>query len=187
MSSVRLAVCIPAYNQPAFLREALTSLCDQGLDRRDYAVVVCDDGSPTPLAPVADEFRERLTIVYHRHATNLGHLANWDAAWRLVDAPFLSFLAHDDVMAPGHLARALAVIEADPNVALVSSLILCQSYPGATNTRPHGLLLRGAGRATFSAPYRWGRDEWMALALVTTPNSHELRTGRVVGRQSPHS
>lgn len=167
----RLAVCIPAYNHPAFLREALTSLCDQGLDRADYVVAVSDDGSPTALAPVVDEFRSRLQIVYHRHDTNAGHLANWDAAWQLVDAPLISFLAHDDVVAPGHLGRAVAAIEARPETVLIASLILCQSHPGSLNSHPHGLLLRGAGAASFSAPYHWDRAEWMALALVTTPNS----------------
>ena len=171
MSSPRLAICIPAYNQPEFLRQALTSLCDQGLAQDQFVVAISDDGSPTPLAGVVDAFRTRLPIVYHRHDRNVGHLANWDAAWQLVDAPFVSFLAHDDVVAPGHFARAMAVIEGDPAIALVSSLIVCQSHPGALNTHPHGVLLRGAGRASFMEPYRWDRAEWLALALVTTPNS----------------
>ncbi len=171
MAPPRLAICIPAYNQPEFLREALTSLCDQGLEQTDYAVVVSDDASPTPLAPVVEAFRSRLPIVYHRHEQNVGHLANWDAAWRLTPAPFVSFLAHDDVVSPGHLGRALKVIEQDPATVLVSSLIVCQSHPGAMNTHPHGRLLRGSSRTSFTEPYRWDRAEWMALALVTTPNS----------------
>lgn len=171
MSGPQLAIGIPAYNKPDFLREALTSLCDQGLDRDRFVVAIADDASPTPLGPVIDEFRERLPIVYHRHSRNVGHLANWDAAWQLVDAPFISFLAHDDVIAPGHFARALAAIEAQDEVVLVSSLVLCQRHPGALNTYQQGVLLRGDGVASFTRPYRWGRDEWMALGLVATPNS----------------
>ena len=171
MTRPRLAIGIPAYNQPDFLREALTSLCDQGLPREDYAVAVADDASPTPLAEVVDGFRDRLQIVYHRLAANVGHLANWDAAWQLVDAPFISFLAHDDVVAPGHFARALAVIEPDADAVLVASLALKQSHPGALNTHLQGMLLGGAGRASFTRPYRWDRTEWMALGLVATPNS----------------
>src|SRR5262245_45350502 len=171
MSTPRLAICIPAYKHPDFLREALASLCDQGLSPDDYVVAIADDGSPTPLADVVDSFRARLPIVYQRHDRNIGHLANWDSAWQLVDAPYISFLAHDDVVAPGHFARALAAIDADPATVLVSSLILCQGHPGALNTHPHGVLLRGSAGASFSTPYRWDRAEWMALALVTTPNS----------------
>ena len=171
MSTPRLAICIPAHNQPEFLREALTSLCDQGLAPHEFVVAIADDGSPTPLTDVVDAFRARLPIVYHRHDRNIGHLANWNAAWQLVDAPFISFLAHDDVVAPGHFARAMAVIEREPATVLVSSLVVCQSHPGALNSHPHGLLLRGFGRASFMEPYRWDRAEWQALALVTTPNS----------------
>jgi len=167
----KLAVCIPAYNQPDFLREALTSLCDQGLDRDAYVVAIADDASPTPLAPVIDEFRGRLQIVYHRHQQNGGHLANWDAAWQLVEAPLISFLAHDDVVAPGHFGRALTAIEHDREAVLVSSLVLCQSHPGALNTHQQGVLLRGAAGASFLRPYQWDRDEWLALSLVATPNS----------------
>lgn len=171
MSTPKLAICIPAYNQPEFLREALTSLCDQGLRPDEFVVAIADDASPTPLAPVVDAFRSRLPIVYHRHEKNVGHLANWDAAWQLVPAPFVSFLAHDDVVAPGHFGRALPLIEKEPDTVLVSSLIVCQSHPGALNTHPHGQLLRGSSTTSFTEPYRWDRAEWLALALVTTPNS----------------
>lgn len=171
MSQLRLAICIPAYNQPDFLREALTSLCDQGLDRNAFAVVVADDASPTPLGGVIEEFQARLPLIHKRHERNLGHIANWDSAWQIVDAPFVAFLAHDDVVTPGHFARALAAIEATDDAVLVSSLVLCQNHPGALNTHPHGVLLRGAGRATFARPYRWEPVEWMALASVATPNS----------------
>lgn len=171
MSAPRLAICIPAYNQPEFLREALTSLCEQDLVRDQFVVAISDDASPTSLHEVVDAFRSRLPIIFHRHERNVGHLANWDAAWQLADAPFISFLAHDDVVAPGHLARALAAIEGDADTVLVSSLIVCQSHPGALDTHPHGVLLRGSAGTSFTTPYRWDRAEWMALALVTTPNS----------------
>jgi glycosyltransferase involved in cell wall biosynthesis len=171
MSSPKLAICIPAYNQPAFLREALASLCDQGLAHSDFVVAIADDASPTPLAPVVDEFRSRLPILYHRHQQNVGHLKNWDAAWQLTQAPYISFLAHDDVIAPGHFGRALSVIESHPDTALVSSLVLCQSHPGSLNAHAYGQLLRGSPSTSFTEPYWWDRTEWLAFALVKTPNS----------------
>ncbi|MBY0493696.1 MAG: glycosyltransferase [Cyanobacteria bacterium] len=171
MSNPRFAVVIPAYNQPAFLREALTSLCDQGLKREEYVVAICDDASPTPLTYVIDEFRDRLQIVFHRQERNVGHLVNWDTAWQLVDVPFVSFLSHDDVVAPGHFARALAALEGqDDDVVLLSSLVLCQNHPGALKTHQQGVLLRSRD-ASWMQPYRWGRAEWMALSMVETPSS----------------
>ena len=160
--SARLTVCIPAYNQPALLRETLTSLCDQGLSRHDYIVAVSDDASPTPLADVIGEFTDRLQIIYDRSTENIGHLKNFERASRLTDTRYLSFLSHDDVISPGHLGRALSLLEERPDTVLAASLVLCQRHPGALGTYLHGHMLRGK-KASFTDPYDWDRTEWMSL------------------------
>ena len=170
MSRPRLTVAIPAYNQPAFLRETLASLCDQGLHRDDYVVAVSDDGSPTPLADVVSAFNDRLQVVYDRTPSNIGHLKNWERASRLTDTPYVSFLAHDDIVFPGHFGRALSLMESRSDAVLAASLVLCQRHPGALGSYMHGLFLRG-GNASFTEPYEWDPTEWMALALVGTPLS----------------
>ena len=169
-SPARLAVCIPAYNQPALLRETLTSLCDQGLSRDEYVVAISDDASPISLADVAAEFRDRLQIVYDRSPENIGHLRNWERASRLIDTPYLSFLSHDDVVAPGHLGRAMQAMAARSGAVLAASLVLIQRHPGALDTYLHGTFLNAA-KASFIEPYLWDRTEWMALALTGTPLS----------------
>jgi hypothetical protein len=169
MSAARLTVCIPAYNRPDYLAEALESLCDQGLPREAYHVVVSDDASPTPLADVCASFADRLDVRYDRSPANIGHLANFGRAFSLATTPYVSFLSHDDVVAPGQLGRAIAVIERSPQTVLVAALALVQRYPGAIDTRPLGLFPRGASRARFCATYKWDRLEWFALALLTTP------------------
>lgn len=170
MSRPRLTVAIPAYNQPAFLRETLASLCDQGLHRDDYVVAVSDDGSPTPLADVVAAFSDRLQVIYDRAPANVGHLENWERASRLTDTPYLSFLAHDDIVSPGHFGRALALMASRPDAVLAASLVLCQRHPGALDAYLHGLFLRGE-QASFTEPYEWDSTEWMALSLVGTPLS----------------
>ena len=171
MSHARITVCIPAYNQPGFLREALSSLCDQGLDRSEYVVAISDDASPTSLKWVGKAFEGRLQIVYRRNASNIGHLANFEEASRLADTPYISFLPHDDLIAPGQLGRALGALAAKPGAVLVSSLVLCQKHPGAIDTAVHGMFLRGASAGRFEEPYLWDTAEWLALASVTTPLS----------------
>jgi len=168
MSDARVTVCIPAYNRPDLLRDALASLCDQGLSRDTYVVAISDDASPAPLDAVVDGFRDRLQIVYDRSPANLGHLANFDRSWSLTDTPYISFLSHDDVVAPGQLRRALAVFDAERDTVLVASLGLCQRYPGAIDTQQLGMFLRGS-LAGYSSPYAWDRHEWLALSVIATP------------------
>ncbi len=171
MNSVRVTVCIPAYNQPGFLHEALASLCDQGLRRDEYVVAISDDASSTPLRKVVSAFETKLQIVYDRSETNVGHIANFERAGQLATTPYISFLPHDDLVAPGQLGRALSTIESNRGAVLVSSLVLCQRYPGAVETKPHGIFLGGSSTASYAEPYLWHRTAWLALALATTPLS----------------
>src|SRR5437879_44475 len=114
MNEAKLTVCIPAYNREDFLRDALASLCDQGLQRDEYVVAISDDASPTPLESVIAPFKENLQIVYDRSNVNIGHIANFERVFHLARTPYVSLLPHDDVMAPGHLARVLPLIEENP-------------------------------------------------------------------------
>jgi glycosyltransferase involved in cell wall biosynthesis len=158
-----LTVCVPAYNQPEFLRDALESLCDQGLTRDDFIVAVADDASPTSLEPVIDTFRDRLPIEYHRHQTNVGHIRNYDYGFETARTPFVSFLPHDDVIAPGQLGRAVAIMQREAECVLVASLVLCQQHPGSLQMLPHGFFPMGAERARFASLYRWRRPNgWLS-------------------------
>jgi glycosyltransferase involved in cell wall biosynthesis len=171
MSDAQITVCIPAFNQPQLLHEALSSLCDQGLRREEYVVAVSDDASPTSLRDTVSAFEDRLQIVYQRAEHNIGHLANFERSTTLTATPYLSFLPHDDLVAPGQLGRALTAVKQRPGTVLVASLVLTQRFPGAPFTHLHGLFLRGGSKASYSEVYEWDTAEWMALGLVTTPLS----------------
>ncbi len=171
MNRARVTVCIPAYDRPEFLREALESLCDQGLGRDEYVVAISDDASPTSLNDVVSSFEGKLQIEYQRNSTNLGHIANFEKAFSLAKTRYVSFLPHDDLISPGQLGRALAALDNHSGAVLVASLSLVQRYPGAMSTSLHGIgiLPPGSATANYSEPYVWGQTEWMALALATTP------------------
>ena len=164
-----LTVCIPAYNRPDYLRDALTSLCGQGLNREGLVVVVSDDASPTSLEPVVAEYEDRLQIVYCRSQSNIGHIANFARAFELAQSRYVSFLPHDDVLAPGHLARALSILTDYPQTVLLAGEVLHQRYPGAPGASLHGLSFRDDPTAWRLEPCQWKQDEWMASALVGTP------------------
>lgn len=166
-----ITVCIPAYDKPELLREALDSLCDQGLPRGEMVVAVSDDASPRPVREAIAPYEERLLIEYRRNERNVGHIANYELAFGMACTPFVSFLPQDDLIAPGHLGRALLAAAAIPGTALVASLGLTQRHPGAPDTMLHGygMLSARAAAACWSQPYVWERIEWMALATVITP------------------
>ncbi|MBA3355845.1 MAG: glycosyltransferase family 2 protein [Pyrinomonadaceae bacterium] len=184
MNNPKVTVCIPAYNRPEFLREALESLCDQGLNRDEYVVAISNDASPVSLDEVVSCFEEKLRIVYRRNCTNIGHIANFDRSLSLAKTPYVSFLPDDDLVAPGQLGRALKILETHPQVVLVSSLIVTQRYPGGLESDIHGFFLKGTETTSYSRPYHWDKTEWLSLSLVNTPLS---MIGSLLRRETFHS
>ncbi len=67
-----LSVAIAAYNHGFILELTLESLTRQTLPAEQFEVVVADDGSQPPLAPVVQRFADRLPLVYLRHEPNRG-------------------------------------------------------------------------------------------------------------------
>jgi glycogen synthase len=100
------------------VREAVDSLLAQ--THRNLEVIVVDDGSFEAGDRVLFEFAEldRVRVLYKPNggegdARNLGIL---DA-----DGEYLAFLDADNTLEPGFVARAVAMIEADPEIAYVTS------------------------------------------------------------------
>lgn len=119
--SVRVSAIIPTHNRPAFLREALASVCAQTY--RNVEIVVVDDGS-TPAARAAtqrvitefargQDLRVRCIVQPHRGvsvARNRGARAGRGA--------LLAFLDSDDVWLPDKLARQVALFAAEPRTQI---------------------------------------------------------------------
>jgi glycosyltransferase involved in cell wall biosynthesis len=167
----RVTVCIPAYNRPDLLREALESLTWQDLERDEYVVAISDDASKEELEETVREYEDRLNILYRRNPTNVGHLANFEAVSQLCRTPYISFLPDDDLLAPGQLARALSVFGQHKDTVLVSSLIVVEDHPGGIHSSIHGMFLSGRSKGSYWSAYSWDRTEWLALSLINTPLS----------------
>src|SRR5690348_14106795 len=58
VASPTVSVVIPAHGRIAKLQRCLDALADQTLPRDAFEVIVCDDGSPEPIAPALEGFRE---------------------------------------------------------------------------------------------------------------------------------
>lgn len=114
----RVTVVIPAYNYARYLPECVTSV----LTQRDVDVrlLIADDCStddtPALTARLAAS-DARITVV--RNERNRGHIPTVNGALEHVDTEYVVKLDADDLLAPGALARATALLEARPDVAFV--------------------------------------------------------------------
>ncbi len=103
MTSARLAVIIPHYNDPARLKSCLASLAPQVTDRADVEVVVADNASPIDLGTM------QAAYPWARFVTerDKGAAAARNCGVGKTTAPYVAFLDSDCVPAPDWLETAL--------------------------------------------------------------------------------
>ena len=110
-----ISVIIPAYNQAAYLAEAIQSVYSQTY--KDWELVVVDDGSTDDTPQVLAGLRDsRLSIV---RQANKGVSAARNTGIRLSSAPLVTFLDADDVFLPDKLEALREYLSDHPDVGLV--------------------------------------------------------------------
>lgn len=120
------------------VREAVDSLLAQ--THRNLEVIVVDDGSFEAEDRVLTELAEldRVRVLYK---PNGGEADARNLALLLADGEYLAFLDADNTLGPDFVARAVAMIEADPEIAYVTSWLRFFGEPDA---------LAGAGTGGYA-------------------------------------
>jgi glycosyltransferase involved in cell wall biosynthesis len=111
---------IGVYNNAETLPRAIDAILAQSV--RDLELLVIDDGSrdgSADLARAAAERDERVRVLELPH--NLGISRSLNQGLRAARAPLVAVQDADDWSEPQRLERQLAVLEADPAVAVVGS------------------------------------------------------------------
>lgn len=106
---------MPAYNQSAFLRQAIDSVVSQTYE--DWELVVVDDGS-TDATPEQLERISDARIITHRQS-NRGCPSALNAAFRLSRGDFIVILASDDWLLPDALRLRVGAMERHPDTDIV--------------------------------------------------------------------
>lgn len=112
-------VVIPCYNYGRFLPACVSSVLSQnGVEVR---ILIIDDASSDDTAEIATELATLdKRIEFHRHDVNRGNIATYNEGlleWSRKD--YVVLLSADDMLAPGALARAAGVMNADRSIGMV--------------------------------------------------------------------
>ena len=113
-----VSVCLPTYQGARYLSQCLRSILDQ--DISDFELILVDDNSSDSTLFVAESFRDSRIYVYENE-NRVGLAGNWNQAFRLARAPYVTVFHQDDVMAVNNLSAKLEVMESDPSLAFVHS------------------------------------------------------------------
>ena len=111
-------------------------------------MIISDNASTDGTADVARSFVDRdARFRYVRFEQNRGAAANWNRVVELATGRYFRWLAADDLIAPTYLERCVAVLDAEPDVVLVTPQVRLidldgkplQRIPGTNRfVAPHG-------------------------------------------------
>ncbi len=121
MKKPLLSILIPTYNYASYIGEALDSVLEQTFT--DFEIVVVDDASVDRTDEVCRRFVESDPRVrYVRNASNVGMVQNWNRSVSLAQGQYLKLLLADDKLrGVDALALQIRALEANPDIALVTS------------------------------------------------------------------
>ena len=112
-------VIIPSYNCRTTLSRTLSSLVAQ--TDPNFEVIVVDDCSTEDIKSIADDYRDKLRIVYIRNERNLGCGMSRQVGIDNATQKFITFLDSDDMLMPYTIETFNSIIEAKPDTEYLHS------------------------------------------------------------------
>ena len=110
------SVIVPCYNYAHYLEACVNSILSQGVD---VQVLIIDDCSNDDTPRVGASLAQDPRVTFLRHETNQGHIKTYNEGLALATGDFTALISSDDLLTPGALRRAQAILDAHPEVVMV--------------------------------------------------------------------
>lgn len=115
MKSLITAI-IPTYKRPQWLKRAVNSVLRQSC--ADFEILIADNASGEETNVVTQVLKQQdKRIKLLKHPTNIGAIANFQAALMQVGTPYVCFLPDDDFFAPFFFAETAPLLDSHPEIA----------------------------------------------------------------------
>ena len=117
---VKISVIMGIYNCENTLKEAIDSILKQTIT--EWELIMCDDGSKDNTFTIAEEYQQRFPekIVLLQNEENRGLNYTLNRCLSVAKGKFIARMDGDDLCSPIRFAEELAVLEAEPEIAIVS-------------------------------------------------------------------
>lgn len=124
-----ISVLMGVYNCASTVEEAVQSIIDQTVT--DWEFIICDDGSADDTFAVVSALAEKEPrIVLIRNEHNMGLAPTLNNCLRIARGTYTARMDGDDICAPDRFEKELAVLEGDPDCAVVSCGMLSYDEDG---------------------------------------------------------
>jgi GT2 family glycosyltransferase len=113
----KVSLCVPAYQAERHLRSTVESLLAQ--DYHDFELVIVDNNSSDGTRAILKDFDDsRIRVV--RNESTLPLVDNFNLAVSQCRGEFVKLVCADDILYPECIAAQSAILERNPDIALVS-------------------------------------------------------------------
>lgn len=110
------------YNCASTLQEALDSLYAQSY--KDFEIILCDDGSKDDTYKIALENQKKHpNVVVLKNERNMGLNQTLNNCLAVAKGKYIARMDGDDLCSPDRFEKEVAVLESEPGIAIVSSLM----------------------------------------------------------------
>ena len=116
---MRVSIGIPVYNSARFVAVAIESILAQTFT--DFELVIADNASTDNSVEVCERYAAKDSrIRFYRNPQNCGAAGNFNRVFELSSAPYFMWVSSNDYFAPQFLEKAVPVLDARPDVCIVS-------------------------------------------------------------------
>jgi len=115
MGEPLVSICIPTFNRPELLREAIRSCMAQTVG--DFEIVITDNSENDDSQRMVSDLGES-RIRFHKNERNIGGAENFSKALSLARGRYVKWLMDDDLMKPEFLALTVAALEKHPTAGV---------------------------------------------------------------------
>jgi len=124
LAEPKVTVIIPTYNREDLLRLTLASLCTQGIEKKSFEIIVCDDGSSDGTRALVENYGE--SNLRYLYQPNMGFrlAAARNLGIRAARAPICAFIDCGMLAGPNFVEEHLAShLSRSDSVAVVGSIV----------------------------------------------------------------
>lgn len=113
-----VSVCIPAYNNAAYIKETIDSVLNQTY--ANLELIIADDKSKDNTLEVIRAIDDERIKIYENEK-NLGMSGNWNHCLNLCKGEFIKLICADDLLAVDALEKEVNALIEHPNAVMVES------------------------------------------------------------------
>jgi glycosyltransferase involved in cell wall biosynthesis len=119
---MKVSICIPTYNQAAYIELAVRSAFQQSL--KPFEIIIFDDHSTDQTPEILDKLSKEIPIVKHvRQSSNLGIARNVDSCLRYASGDYIIRLDSDDQLSPFYTEKLLKLLMEFPQAGYAHAAI----------------------------------------------------------------